>query len=113
MESTGRTIGATSAQIPVGNMFNVFAGHSPNLDRTGVALTAGTILAGIIGAILSVPLAAVGWAAIKAWNREPDEQITDQEIEQAEWATQRDEDGRSISATRPGPTPSIASGRLR
>ena len=33
-----------------------------------LALTAGTILAGIIGAILSVPLVAVGWAAIKAWN---------------------------------------------
>jgi membrane protein implicated in regulation of membrane protease activity len=64
-----------------------------------VALTAGTILAGIIGAILSVPLAAVGWAAIKAWSREPDERITDQEIEQAEWATLLDEKGRSISTT--------------
>lgn len=32
-----------------------------------LALTAGTILAGIIGAILSVPLAAVGWAVIKVW----------------------------------------------
>lgn len=35
------TIGATSAQIPVGSMFDVFAGGSPNLDRTGVALTVG------------------------------------------------------------------------
>ncbi|MFP5367475.1 MAG: AI-2E family transporter [Actinomycetes bacterium] len=32
-----------------------------------LALTAGTILAGIIGAILSVPVAAVTWAAIKVW----------------------------------------------
>jgi predicted PurR-regulated permease PerM len=64
-----------------------------------VALTAGTILAGIIGAILSVPLAAVCWAAIKAWNREPDEGITEQEIEHAEWATRRDEKGQSISTT--------------
>lgn len=32
-----------------------------------LALTAGTILAGIIGAILSVPLAAVTWAIIKVW----------------------------------------------
>ncbi|WP_433122933.1 AI-2E family transporter [Arthrobacter koreensis] len=32
-----------------------------------LALTAGTILAGIIGAILSVPLAAVAWAVIKVW----------------------------------------------
>lgn len=34
-----------------------------------LALTAGTILAGIIGAVLSVPIAAVTWAIIKVWNR--------------------------------------------
>ncbi|MCS5713601.1 AI-2E family transporter [Herbiconiux sp. CPCC 205716] len=33
-----------------------------------VALTAGTILGGIVGAVLSVPIAAVGWAIIKVWN---------------------------------------------
>ena len=33
-----------------------------------VALTAGTILAGIIGAVLAVPIAAVGWAIAKTWN---------------------------------------------
>ncbi len=33
-----------------------------------LALTAGTILAGFIGALLAVPIAAVGWAAIKEWN---------------------------------------------
>lgn len=32
-----------------------------------VALTAGTILAGIVGAVLAVPIAAVGWAIIKVW----------------------------------------------
>jgi predicted PurR-regulated permease PerM len=32
-----------------------------------IALTAGTILAGIVGAVLSVPIAAVGWAMIKVW----------------------------------------------
>ena len=32
-----------------------------------LALTVGTILAGIIGAVLSVPLAAVTWAVIKVW----------------------------------------------
>ncbi|QEE62504.1 AI-2E family transporter [Salinibacterium sp. dk2585] len=36
-----------------------------------LALSAGTILGGIIGTFLAVPLAAVAWAAIKAWN-EPD-----------------------------------------
>jgi predicted PurR-regulated permease PerM len=33
-----------------------------------VALTAGTILGGIIGTLLSVPAAAVAWAVIKQWN---------------------------------------------
>lgn len=33
-----------------------------------VALTAGTILGGIVGAVLSVPIAAVAWAIIKVWN---------------------------------------------
>jgi putative heme transporter len=35
-----------------------------------MALTAGTILAGIIGAVLSVPLAAVTWAIIQVWTAE-------------------------------------------
>lgn len=33
-----------------------------------LALTAGAILAGVIGALLSVPLAAVVWSAVRAWN---------------------------------------------
>lgn len=32
-----------------------------------LALTAGTILADIIGALLSVPVAAVAWAAVSTW----------------------------------------------
>jgi predicted PurR-regulated permease PerM len=35
-----------------------------------IALTAGTILAGIVGAVLSVPLAAVAWAIIQVWTAE-------------------------------------------
>jgi len=35
-----------------------------------LALTAGTILGGIIGAILAVPTASVVWTAIKAWTPE-------------------------------------------
>jgi predicted PurR-regulated permease PerM len=34
-----------------------------------LALTAGTILGGIIGAVISVPLAAVAWAIVKVWNK--------------------------------------------
>jgi len=39
-----------------------------------VALTAGTILGGIIGAVLAVPITAVGWAIIKVWDH-PDPSI--------------------------------------
>ncbi|MGR0220787.1 AI-2E family transporter [Agromyces sp. ZXT2-6] len=35
-----------------------------------IALTAGTILGGIAGAVLAVPLTAVGWAIIKVWDGE-------------------------------------------
>lgn len=35
-----------------------------------VALTAGTILGGITGAVLAVPIAAVGWAIVKTWNED-------------------------------------------
>lgn len=34
-----------------------------------VALTAGTILGGIVGAVLSVAIAAVAWSIIKVWNK--------------------------------------------
>lgn len=39
-----------------------------------LALVAGTILGGIIGAILAVPFASVVWASIKAW-REPEVEL--------------------------------------
>lgn len=64
-----------------------------------IALTAGTILAGIIGAILSVPVAAVGWAAIKAWNQEKDDDITPEEVQDAEKQTALDETGHGLSST--------------
>ncbi|MHA7280645.1 AI-2E family transporter [Arthrobacter sp. MDT2-2] len=64
-----------------------------------LALTAGTILAGIIGAILSVPVAAVGWAAIKAWNQEKDDEITEAEVDKAERLTALDETGHGLSST--------------
>ena len=41
-----------------------------------MALTAGTVLAGIIGAVLSVPMVAVAWSVIKVW--------TDRDVP-AEW----------------------------
>lgn len=59
-----------------------------------LALTAGTILAGIIGAILAVPLVAVAWAAIKAWNSGGD--ITPAEISEAEHETELNEKGEGV-----------------
>lgn len=48
-----------------------------------LALTAGTILGGIIGTLLSVPTAAVAWAIIKQWNDpitpEPGIDVTEQD----------------------------------
>ncbi|RLP76113.1 AI-2E family transporter [Mycetocola tolaasinivorans] len=35
-----------------------------------LALTAGTLLAGIIGAVLAVPIAAVAWGIVSVWNGE-------------------------------------------
>lgn len=35
-----------------------------------LALTAGTVIGGIVGAVLSVPLAAVAWGIINVWNGE-------------------------------------------
>jgi hypothetical protein len=32
-----------------------------------IALAAGTVLAGIVGAVLSVPLTAAAWAVVKVW----------------------------------------------
>ncbi len=61
-----------------------------------LALTAGTVLAGIIGAILSVPIAAVIWAAIKAWNQKDDADITEDDIALAERETALDEQGHGI-----------------
>mgnify|MGYP000288823489 FL=1 len=59
-----------------------------------LALTAGTILAGIIGAILAVPLVAVAWAAIKAWNSA--DVITPETIAEAEHETRLNEKGEGV-----------------
>lgn len=59
-----------------------------------LALTAGTILAGIIGAILAVPLVAVAWAAIKAWNSA--DPVTPAAIAEAEHETELNEKGEGV-----------------
>jgi predicted PurR-regulated permease PerM len=35
-----------------------------------VALTAGTILGGVVGAVIAVPLMAVAWGITQVWNGE-------------------------------------------
>jgi len=39
-----------------------------------IALAGGAILGGIVGAVLAVPIAAVGWAIVKVWNN-PDGEL--------------------------------------
>ena len=48
-----------------------------------LALTVGTILAGIIGAVLSVPVAAVAWTIIKTWSGRdaPAEPVEEEDLE--------------------------------
>ncbi|MFD1721235.1 AI-2E family transporter [Amnibacterium endophyticum] len=53
-----------------------------------LALTAGTILGGVIGAILSVPTASVIWTAIKAWNGHGDPSRDDGESESDDGSAQ-------------------------
>lgn len=49
-----------------------------------LALTAGTILGGIVGAVLSVPISAVAWTIIKVWNGPAEEEPPlDQAISEA------------------------------
>lgn len=40
-----------------------------------LALAAGTILGGIVGAVLAVPITAVAWTVIKVWNVSDQEQV--------------------------------------
>ncbi|WP_258803068.1 AI-2E family transporter [Pseudarthrobacter sp. NS4] len=79
----------------------VVMGHTLSVHALVIllALTAGTILAGIIGAILAVPTAAVGWAAIKAWNENPDSGSTGGDVSRAERDTALDSKGQGRSAT--------------
>ena len=53
-----------------GNLLQpVIMGRSLDLHPLAIllALTAGTVLAGVIGAVLAVPIASVLWTAVKAW----------------------------------------------
>lgn len=52
----------------------VVLGRSLSLHPLAIlmALTAGTILAGIVGAILAVPFAAVLWTIVQTWREDPE-----------------------------------------
>ncbi|MCW4464673.1 AI-2E family transporter [Glutamicibacter sp. MNS18] len=58
-----------------------------------MALTAGTVLGGIVGAVLAVPLTAVAWGIIKVWTeRENPEAVTKAKEQIQEMAELRKED---------------------
>ena len=77
------TVGPVSALVVIGivvvvnqvegNLLQpVLLGRALSLHPLAIllALTAGTVLGGVVGAVLSVPLAAVAWAAVVTWNAE-------------------------------------------
>ncbi|MHA7247337.1 AI-2E family transporter [Arthrobacter tecti] len=86
----------------------VVMGRSLNIHALVIllALTAGTILAGIVGAILSVPLAAVTWAAIKAWNTEEPSADPDPEQDPAAEEPGAGNAAESDDVDRPSRSPS-------
>lgn len=49
-----------------------------------LALTVGTVLGGLVGAVLAVPLTAVGWAVVKIWTGRDAEQQEEREREERE-----------------------------
>lgn len=71
-----------------------------------VALTAGTILGGIIGAVLAVPIAAVGWAIIKVWEG-PDPSIDERKSlrRRRKEAADATSQGQQLPADSAGGTP--------
>ena len=63
-----------------------------------MALTAGTVLGGIVGAVLAVPLTAVAWGIIKVWtDRENAEAVTEAKAEIQQMAELRQEE-KALSA---------------
>ncbi len=56
----------------------IVLGRSVSLHPLAIllALSAGTVVAGIVGAILSVPLAAVGWTVIKTWRETRESELS-------------------------------------
>ncbi|GAB2905047.1 AI-2E family transporter [Neomicrococcus lactis] len=49
-----------------------------------VALTGGTVLGGLVGAVISVPLTAVAWAVIKIWSGRDEENVAQRKVEEAQ-----------------------------
>ncbi|MBO1750284.1 AI-2E family transporter [Actinotalea sp. BY-33] len=61
-----------------------------------LALTAGTILAGILGALLAVPIAAVAWAAVKEWHAPADDEHSEAHEEPDERGSAEDSPAAAI-----------------
>jgi predicted PurR-regulated permease PerM len=76
-----------------------------------VGLTAGTILGGIVGAVLSVPITAVAWAIVKAWNPPSEaapafaEPSPEERVEAAAEDARREAKKKDPKKAVPGPAP--------
>ncbi|MBM7503855.1 AI-2E family transporter [Agromyces aurantiacus] len=71
-----------------------------------IALTAGSLLAGVAGAVLAVPLTAVGWAIIKVWDH-PDPSLDERKSYRLRRRRHSDatSDGPAVPADSAGGTP--------
>lgn len=63
-----------------------------------MALTAGTVLGGIVGAVLAVPLTAVGWGIIKVWTDRENPHAVQQAKEQIHHMAQLRKEDQAIAS---------------
>lgn len=72
-----------------------------------IALTAGTVLGGLVGAVIAVPLTAVAWAIIKIWSGRDEQSVARRKMEEAQ-AQIEAEKGRKIGTDSDDSAPTKA-----
>lgn len=75
--------GVVLVQQLEGNLLQpLIIGHTLRLHPIviALALTAGAILAGVVGAVLAVPATAVAWSVLSGWNTPLDQEQPDDQI---------------------------------
>lgn len=80
-----------------------------------IALAAGTVLAGIIGAVLSVPLTAAAWAVVKVWTDRDNSHAVDDAKKDIEAEVKPEDNKKSLDTddSLPEGTPEVPKARTR